>query len=51
MTDHKEKHRRPLALVILDGWGYSSHAEGNAIAAARTPNYDEICKRYPMTKG
>lgn len=41
--------RRPLALVILDGWGSSARTEGNAIIAAHTPYYDEICQRYPMT--
>lgn len=41
--------RRPLALVILDGWGYSPRKEGNAIALARTPYYDEICEKYPRT--
>ncbi len=35
--------------MIVDGWGYSPRTDGNAIAIARTPNYDEICKRYPMT--
>jgi 2,3-bisphosphoglycerate-independent phosphoglycerate mutase len=41
--------RRPLALVILDGWGHSPRKEGNAIALAHTPYYDEICERYPRT--
>ena len=41
--------RRPVALVILDGWGYAPRTEGNAIAAAHTPYYDEICRNYPMT--
>ncbi len=41
--------KRPLALIIIDGWGYSPRREGNAIALARTPNYDEICHRYPKT--
>lgn len=40
---------RPIALVILDGWGYAPRTEGNAIAMAHTPNYDEICRNYPMT--
>jgi 2,3-bisphosphoglycerate-independent phosphoglycerate mutase len=40
---------RPLALIILDGWGFSANSEGNAIAQARTPFYDEICYRYPST--
>ena len=42
-------NQRPLALIILDGWGMSSETEGNAIALARTPYYDEICSRYPGT--
>ena len=41
--------RRPLALVILDGWGHSTSAEGNAIALADTPNYDQLCVNYPST--
>src|SRR5688500_19095842 len=40
---------RPLALIILDGWGNSPGSEGNAVALAHTPNYDEICSRYPQT--
>jgi 2,3-bisphosphoglycerate-independent phosphoglycerate mutase len=41
--------RRPLALIILDGWGHSPRKEGNAIALAYTPYYDEICEKYPRT--
>lgn len=41
--------RRPLALIILDGWGYSPKQEGNAVALAHTPCYDEISKKYPKT--
>lgn len=41
--------KRPVALVILDGWGYAPRTEGNAIAIAHTPYYDEICRKYPMT--
>lgn len=40
---------RPVALVILDGWGYSPRTDGNAIALAHTPYYDDICARYPRT--
>ena len=39
--------RLPLALIILDGWGVAAKADGNALALAHTPNYDEICARYP----
>ena len=31
------------ALVILDGWGERNETEGNAVAAANTPNYDRWC--------
>jgi 2,3-bisphosphoglycerate-independent phosphoglycerate mutase len=41
--------RRPLALIILDGWGVSPSFEGNAIAAAHTPYCDAICERFPVT--
>lgn len=45
----KAKTDRPVALVILDGWGFAPRTEGNAIAIANTPYYDEICRKYPMT--
>ena len=39
----------PLALIIIDGWGYTSEREGNAIALAQTPFYDELSEKYPHT--
>src|SRR5439155_22284256 len=39
----------PLALIIIDGWGYSQTREGNAIALASKPFYDEVCEKYPQT--
>lgn len=41
--------RGPLALIIIDGWGYSESREGNAIALASTPFYDELTTQYPHT--
>ncbi len=41
--------RGPLALIIIDGWGYSPEREGNAIALAATPFYDELTDKYPHT--
>lgn len=41
--------RGPLALIVIDGWGYSPQREGNAIALASTPFYDELCENYPQT--
>jgi 2,3-bisphosphoglycerate-independent phosphoglycerate mutase len=40
---------KPLVLTILDGWGYCPTTEGNAIAAARKPNYDRLLRDYPNT--
>jgi 2,3-bisphosphoglycerate-independent phosphoglycerate mutase len=40
---------KPLVLTILDGWGYSSAVEGNAIALARKPTYDHLLATYPNT--
>ena len=39
----------PLVLIVLDGFGYSAEREGNAIALARTPHFDEWFKNYPNT--
>lgn len=38
---------RPLALIILDGWGYRKETEANAIAAAHKPNWDHFLQQYP----
>ena len=43
------KPRSPLALIIIDGWGYSEAREGNAIALANTPTWDALVGRYPGT--
>ncbi|MGA2878937.1 MAG: 2,3-bisphosphoglycerate-independent phosphoglycerate mutase [Bryobacteraceae bacterium] len=41
--------KKPLVLTILDGWGFSSVTEGNAIAAARKPTYDSLLRQDPNT--
>ena len=40
---------RPVALIIRDGWGLSDRKEGNAVAAAATPNIDSYKEVYPWT--
>ncbi len=35
---------RPVALIVLDGWGYRANREGNAIALAHTPTWDNLSK-------
>ncbi|WP_417657065.1 2,3-bisphosphoglycerate-independent phosphoglycerate mutase [Pseudidiomarina aestuarii] len=41
--------KAPLALLILDGWGYREETQDNAIAAARTPNMDKLWAERPHT--
>src|SRR4026207_1752919 len=43
------KKRGPVALIIIDGWGYSASREGNAIALATTPVCDELAEKSPQT--
>lgn len=38
---------KPVALVILDGWGIAPRGKGNAIANADTPNFDKLIATYP----
>ena len=39
-------HRRPLVLVILDGWGLREAREANAVALATTPVFDGLVRDY-----
>ena len=41
---------RPFVLVILDGWGCNADPYGNAIAAARTPEFDAMEGECPHTE-
>ncbi len=42
-------NHRPLALIILDGWGYSENPRGNAVFHARKPVWDKLWNEYPRT--
>ena len=41
--------KKPVVLIILDGWGYSEVEKHNAIFAAKTPNWDKLWEQYPHT--
>ncbi|HEY8716685.1 MAG TPA: 2,3-bisphosphoglycerate-independent phosphoglycerate mutase [Candidatus Acidoferrum sp.] len=43
------KKTKPIVLTVLDGWGYRAEREGNAIALARKPTYDELLRKFPNT--
>src|SRR3989344_4837179 len=38
---------RPVVLLIMDGWGVAADTAGNAIAKAKTPNYNRFLTTYP----
>ena len=37
---------KPVVLAILDGWGIAHDSVGNAVTQAKTPNFDQYCKKY-----
>lgn len=41
---------RPVALIILDGWGIAPPGPGNAVTLAKTPVFDQLWERYPHTQ-
>ncbi|MCX7714920.1 MAG: 2,3-bisphosphoglycerate-independent phosphoglycerate mutase [Clostridia bacterium] len=41
--------KKPMALIILDGYGINEATEGNAIRAAKTPNMDKYLAENPNT--
>ena len=41
--------KKPVALIIMDGFGYNHSSYGNAIRAAKTPNLDRLLANYPHT--
>jgi 2,3-bisphosphoglycerate-independent phosphoglycerate mutase len=41
------QRRRPVMLVILDGWGWREEAADNAIRQAKTPTFDRLWQKGP----
>ena len=41
--------KKPVVLCIMDGFGIREQAEGNAIAAAKTPNLSKLFNENPFT--
>lgn len=42
--------KKPVMLMILDGFGINEKVEGNAIRAAYKPNYDRLFEEFPHTQ-
>ena len=43
--------KKPVVLMVLDGYGLNDRTEGNAIALANTPVMDRLMKECPFVKG
>jgi len=42
--------KKPVALVILDGWGISDQTENNAVSLAKTPCLDRLLQTCPTAR-
>ncbi len=42
--------KKPVALIIMDGFGINPSDKGNAIHAAKTPNIDRLFSQNPRTQ-
>ena len=43
--------KKPVVLMILDGFGLNDRHEANAVYEANTPNIDSLMQNYPYVKG
>ncbi|MBR0131542.1 MAG: 2,3-bisphosphoglycerate-independent phosphoglycerate mutase [Lachnospiraceae bacterium] len=43
--------KKPVVLMILDGYGLDAPSEGNAISLAKTPVMDKLMKECPFVEG
>ncbi|RLB65637.1 MAG: 2,3-bisphosphoglycerate-independent phosphoglycerate mutase, partial [Deltaproteobacteria bacterium] len=41
--------KKPVALIILDGWGINESCNNNAACQAQTPRLDELFENYPTS--
>lgn len=42
--------KKPVMLMILDGFGNAPKSEGNAVSLAKKPNLDKFFEQYPTTE-
>ena len=43
-------NKKPLLLMILDGWGIAPPSPANAVTCARTPNLDRLFETCPRAR-
>ena len=49
--EDKNMSKKPVVLMVLDGYGLNKRTEGNAIALANTPVMDRLMKECPFVEG
>lgn len=42
--------KKPVMLMILDGFGIAPRSEGNAVSLAKKPNFDRLLEKYPHSE-
>ena len=47
----KEMSKKPVVLIIMDGFGINKREDYNAVAQAKKPNLDMLMKTYPWKQG
>src|ERR1700750_3255429 len=47
MSNGSKQKRRPVMLIVLDGWGWREEVADNAVRQARTPNFDRFWNDGP----
>ncbi|MBQ1406423.1 MAG: phosphoglycerate mutase (2,3-diphosphoglycerate-independent) [Oscillospiraceae bacterium] len=50
LIDTPDFRNDKMMLIILDGWGFGTRDEGDAIYLADTPGWDALLQRYPNAK-
>lgn len=43
-------NKKPVILIILDGWGIAPLNPGNAIELAKKPNFNSLKEKFPFTQ-
>ena len=41
--------KKPVALIILDGFALIEKVDGNAVKYAKKPNFDSLYSKYPVS--
>ena len=49
--EERSMRKKPVVLMVLDGYGLNDKVEGNAVAQANTPVMDSLMKEYPFVHG